>query len=227
MNDGIKALEQFFNDIISQVIPGAALLLTVGYMFELKFPKETSFIVLFFAFSYVAGHIVLAVDDILREKVSVLCSFFNCRKKEQDDTKEESASIKQFSQMMIQKYNFAEMNTLKTNEKRSLAMSFDKEASDLAKRFMFLHLSCRTTVFLLLIFVPILVAKLCYWYNLAFITEPIGFFYILFLQIVLSLVIGLLVIYPLEKRSLSFKKRADEAPFTVALAKLLKEEASK
>jgi hypothetical protein len=219
MNDSVKALEQFFNDIISQVIPGSALLLALGYIFDLKFPKETSLIILFFAFSYAAGHIVLSMDDALRKISGKLLS----NSSSAGNPTTESKSSEQFCAVMSKKYNFTDITALNANEKRSFAMSFDKEASDLAKRFMFLHLSCRTTVFLLLTSTPFLIAKIFHSHYDAIANDYGSFFYILTFQIFITLCIVFFVIYPLEKRSLSFKKRADEAPFTVALAKLVKE----
>jgi hypothetical protein len=221
MADSIKALEQFFNDVIAQVIPGALVVLVVSSIVDYQIPQDSTAIFIFFGISYSVGHIVLALDEILRSSVKDIRNFFKNESPNSDVIESDIVSAKELFIKLINKKNTnIDVTYLPLNELRSLAMSVSKEGADLGRRFMFLSLSCKSTVILLLIFVPFLTAlellKVLTIYKV-----ELNFLCTVLLQITILIFLTICVIYPVEKRSMGFKRRAEEVPFSAAMAHLI------
>jgi hypothetical protein len=220
--DSIKALEQFFNDVIAQVIPGAFLLLVFCSIIGFEIPQHSLAIFIFFGISYSVGHIVLAIDETLRLTLKDIRDYFS-KKQINDDEANKAKPVNSreaFIKLINEQNSEIDVTNLPVNELRSLAMSMSKEAADLGRRFMFLSLSCKSTVILLLIFLPFstvfLLLNILVIYNI-----ELSILCTILLQTTILTFLTLCVIYPVEKRSMNFKRRADEVPFSAAMAYLI------
>jgi hypothetical protein len=220
MADSIKALEQFFNDVIAQVIPGVIVVLVVCSIVDYQIPQHSTAIFLFFGISYSVGHIVLALDEILRSSVKNIRKFFKSENPNSNKDSEVVSAKELFIKLINKKNANIDVTHLPINELRSLAMSVSKEGADLGRRFRFLSLSCKSTVILLIIFVPFLTAVELLRVLVIYKVE-LNLICTILLQIIILMFITTFIIYPVEKRSIGFKRRAEEVPFSAAMAHLI------
>ncbi|GAA6185573.1 hypothetical protein [Aliiglaciecola sp. NS0011-25] len=219
MADSIKALEQFFNDLIAQVIPGALVVLVLCSITDFELPQHTSAILMFFGISYSVGHIVLALDESLRLIVNIFSKPNENLTNEAKDSDVVNAKDL-FVKLLNEKNSGVDVSNLPLNELRSLAMSVSKEAADLGRRFMFLSLSCKSTVILLLIFMPFLTTYEFLRF-LAIYKFDLNIFVTILSIVTILMLLTILIIYPVELRSQNFKRRAKEVPFSAAMANLI------
>ena len=222
MSDTIKAIEQFFNDIVAQVIPGSILIMLSSFFLGYQLPDNSLTSLIFLGMSYLAGHIVLAVDESIRLLLSNTKSFLRESKNESEDAESKLKAVDVFITLMGYKAQSIDVSKLSINDQRSLAMSVSKEAADIGRRFMFISLSCKSTEILLIFLVPIFVQfelskiKAVYELDISVLCHT------LVLQCVCML-LTICIIYPLEKRANAFKRRAENVPFSAAVAQLLTE----
>jgi len=225
MADSIKALEQFFNDVIAQVIPGAIVFSIICSIVDYQIPQNSAAILLFLGISYIVGHIVLALDETLRSLVKDNRSFSKTENAQQPPDIPDIISAKElFIKLMNKKKTNVDVANLPLNELRSLAMSVSKEGADLGRRFMFLSLSCKSTVILLVLLTPFLTATIFIEISTIYNVE-LNLVCNFLLQLSTLMLLTICFIYPVEKRALGFNRRAKEVPFSAAIAHLiLKEE---
>lgn len=221
-SDFLTALVFFFNDFIGAVVPGFIFIagLDLADIYPTKIvhllisvmPQFSWVLLLFFA--YAVGHGLLGIHRLLQPIIGAplrgihhlvlygrwdVCVF--------DRIIVEGAVYKEFlSEIKRQhKINKENLSKIRFEDVRNIAMTISKEASELARRFMFISLFC---------------------YGISMAIALIAISWVISLQEILSssnmLPIGLIsiIFFIFYIRALEFEFRAQNVPFSVALAEL-------
>lgn len=205
--DILTALIHFFNDLIAHIIPGMIAGISAAFLFD-QFDSDGFQRIhwsIHIATYYVIGHLLLAIHS----KVHFLIPLgFN---KFDSNLVSSSTIIKEFKKIIPNKGNKLDIESLAFHDLRSIAMSIDREACDLGRRFMFISLFCKGMAASMLVnsFLLLYIVIIDFTCSIETVCQSI------------YLLLAVLAAYTFNTRSAEFERRALISPFSVAICKLL------
>lgn len=221
-SDFLTGLVTFFNDFIGAVVPGFILIagLDLVDIFSVKIIVFLSSVmpefywVLLLCIAYAAGHGLLGVHRLLQPIIGAFfIGIYSLTLHGKWDTKafEKKITDGDTYKKFVSKVNSqddqykTDISNLRFGDTRSFAMSISSEASELARRFMFISLFC---------------------YGVAMAVALIAVSWVCSLQDILNwnnifpITLAVLIFFVFYVRALEFEFRSQNVPFPVALAKL-------
>ena len=207
--DFLTALIHFFNDLVAHIVPGLLLVISIAYAFE-KFDSDGFKSVhwaIHLAIYYILGHFLLALHNELHRFLSWLK--FTKTSEIVTNLKTDPTYI-EFKKVIKVLKSDIDFSNFSFNDARSIAMSSDTEACELAQRFMFISLFCKG------VSTALLVICLGSWMAIANYLDS-DCYPILYNSLIT--VALLITVYLFNNRVIEFEKRALRTPFSIALSK--------
>ncbi len=227
VNELLEAFLKLFNDLIGAVIPGLVLILGLAIihtehgvsMISHRLPSSDWGAAIVVTVSYAAGHVLISLASLGETAWNWL--------KEQRKTPQKTSNnfsydlFKRYIELQIRAQRFLRdsgtpslaTENVPFNELRNIAMTMSAEAAALGYRFMSISLFCNGVGTALCVIV--LDALLCGWIlpNSIVVNDVTG--------LIAQSVVLLFVAFLLFRRAYSFRRRALDTPFSIALTQLL------
>lgn len=204
VSDFLSELYLFFNDFIGMVVPALVLATGMHLLFPTLLSSSASDVLkssygwlIFLVLSYASGHVLLAIHSALTKLIGF---------------KKVQVNTNSFGFLFFK--SWVEQNGIQTDvppsphDLRNIAMSVSAEAGEIARRFMFIGLSCYGTASALLVLLVTSAIKLSV---MGCDTRLILLGAIFAISTVLLL-----------RRGAEFEKRALNTPFVVAVGQVLR-----